>query len=689
MPVKPAYQSRPSSRIGRQACAAIETRIASVTSRPCAPIELLFGQEQKHQLAQLRRCRKERAAAGRVPPQRVVDAVPAQHPPAPPFGEPAHARKIPHGLRRPACIRNRAPPRSSRSPSGSRPPERALVGRALEFAEPLYAGQVLSTGEPVWAHALGLAGNLAAIGVDATARAAGVLFAAPKYLPEAEKLHGAFGEEIAAIAAGVEKLYQLRLATRGTPSEQNEILRKMVLGMVEDVRVVLIRLASRTQTLRWFSKNIDGRTRAVCARNARHLRAARQPARRRQLKWELEDLSFRFLEPELYKRIAQMLDEKRLEREQYIAQAMKALSSELAAVGVKARDHRPAEAHLFDLEQDARQEPRLLRGVRRARRARDRARGQGLLHRARRGAQPVAADPEGVRRLHLAPQGQPVPVAAHRGARAARQDAGGADPHRGDAPAGRIRRRRALAVQGKGQGVEGVRAEGGLAAPAARLARRSADQEAADRRRHLCAHAAGPGDRPAGRLDADRLRLRAAQRPRPPLPRRAGRRSHRQARHAARQRPARRDRHRQDRRPVARLAEPRARLRQERARAPQDPPVVQRQGARRHRRRRARRGGEGAAARGQTHVNLDALAAKLGFGKPDEMFAAVARDEVNLRQLQVALEGRANLHRPSPRNRRKPQRRQGVHAGRRHGRPRHPARQVLQAGAARSRSAAS
>jgi len=217
------------------------------------------------------------------------------------------------------------------------PPERALVGRALEFAEPLYAGQALSTGEPVWAHALGLAGNLAAIGVDATARAAGVLFAAPKYLPETQKLQDAFGEEVSALAAGVEKLYQLRLATRGTPSEQNEILRKMVLGMVEDVRVVLIRLASRTQTLRFFAKN-SSPERISYARETLDIYA---PLANRlgvgQLKWELEDLSFRFLEPELYKRIAQMLDEKRLEREQYIAQAMKGLSSELAAVGVKAQ----------------------------------------------------------------------------------------------------------------------------------------------------------------------------------------------------------------------------------------------------------------------------------------------------------------------------------------------------------------
>ena len=220
--------------------------------------------------------------------------------------------------------------------AGLAPAERALVGRALEFAEPLYAGQVLSTGEPVWPHALGLAGNLAAIGVDATARAAGVLFAAPKYLQDADKLHQTFGDEISVLAAGVEKLYQLRLATRGTPSEQSEVLRKMVLGMAEDVRVVLVRLASRTQTLRWFAKN-QTEERVPYARETLDIYA---PLANRlgvwQLKWELEDLSFRYLEPELYKRIAQMLDEKRLEREQYIRKAMKALGDELAALEVRA-----------------------------------------------------------------------------------------------------------------------------------------------------------------------------------------------------------------------------------------------------------------------------------------------------------------------------------------------------------------
>jgi GTP pyrophosphokinase len=215
--------------------------------------------------------------------------------------------------------------------------ERSLVSRALEFAEPLYAGQRLSTGEPAWSHALGLGASLAAIALDAPGRAAGILFASPKYLDGTDPLRETFGEEIAALAGGVEKLYQLRVATRGTPREQNEVLRKMVLGMVEDVRVVLIRLASRTQTLRYFAKSSSAE-RLSYARETLDIYA---PLANRlgvwQLKWELEDLSFRFLEPELYKRIAQMLDEKRLERERYIADAIETLARELGTVHVKAQ----------------------------------------------------------------------------------------------------------------------------------------------------------------------------------------------------------------------------------------------------------------------------------------------------------------------------------------------------------------
>jgi GTP pyrophosphokinase len=208
--------------------------------------------------------------------------------------------------------------------------ERALVQRALEYAEPLYRAQQLSTGEPTWDHALGLAANLAAIGLDAVGRAAGILFAAPKHLKDADELTARFGKEVADLTVGVEKLYQLRVATRASPEEQSEVLRKMVLGMVEDVRVVLIRLASRTQTLRWFAKNDQSGERTSYARETLDIYA---PLANRlgvwQLKWELEDLSFRLLEPDLYKRIASMLDEKRVERERYIADAIQVLSNDL------------------------------------------------------------------------------------------------------------------------------------------------------------------------------------------------------------------------------------------------------------------------------------------------------------------------------------------------------------------------
>jgi GTP pyrophosphokinase len=211
----------------------------------------------------------------------------------------------------------------------------ALVERARAFARPLYEGQALSTGEPVWPHALGLSAALASIGADAEAQAAGVLFAVPKLLADPEKLGAEFGAEIAGLAAGVEKLYQLRVLTRASAGEQSEILRKMVLGMVEDIRVVLIRLASRTQTLRFFAKS-DSPERIDYAKETLNIYS---PLANRlgvwQLKWELEDLSFRFLEPGLYKNIAQMLDQKRVERERYIANAIEALRERLQEAGVK------------------------------------------------------------------------------------------------------------------------------------------------------------------------------------------------------------------------------------------------------------------------------------------------------------------------------------------------------------------
>jgi len=236
--------------------------------------------------------------------------------------------------------------------------ERALVVRAHQFAAPLYEGKRLGTGEPAIDHALGLAANLASLRLDAAARAAGLLYAVPEYLADAgERLAAQFDATVAALVAGVWKLNRLRVVTRGLGAQgqkeaarqtQTEVLRNMLLAMVEDIRVVLIRLASRTQTLRFLAHAPDELRRPM----ARETLDIYAPLANRlgvwQLKWELEDLSFRFLEPELYKRIAKMLDERRVERETFIAEAIGALSRALAAAGVRAEvSGRPK--HIFSI----------------------------------------------------------------------------------------------------------------------------------------------------------------------------------------------------------------------------------------------------------------------------------------------------------------------------------------------------
>jgi GTP pyrophosphokinase len=231
--------------------------------------------------------------------------------------------------------------------------DRRGIARALDFAAGLYGERLLGSGEPVYSHALGLARNVAELNVDADTRAAGLLFAAPAYLAESEeKVKSMFGETVAALVAGISRINELRVLTRAAPGKgsgsQNEVLRKMLLAMVEDIRVVLLRLASRTQTLRWLAHAPEDERRAV----ARETLDIYAPLANRlgvwRLKWELEDLSFRYLEPDLYKRVAGMLVARREEREALVERAMKDLSAELTRAGVRAEvSGRPK--HLYSI----------------------------------------------------------------------------------------------------------------------------------------------------------------------------------------------------------------------------------------------------------------------------------------------------------------------------------------------------
>jgi len=222
--------------------------------------------------------------------------------------------------------------------------ERAMIQRALELAEGIYESHVLGTGESVWTHAIGMALIAASLRLDAETRIAALLFALGDYVDDPVEMIGKrFGPPVARLVDGLRKLNGLRLLSRMTATAtapeiraQTEVLRKMLLALVEDIRVVLLRLASRTQTLRYFTEH-EGEARVDVARESLDIYA---PLANRlgvwQLKWELEDLSFRFLEPETYKRIAKMLDERRVERENFIEAAIARLKREIAAVGIDA-----------------------------------------------------------------------------------------------------------------------------------------------------------------------------------------------------------------------------------------------------------------------------------------------------------------------------------------------------------------
>ena len=227
---------------------------------------------------------------------------------------------------------------------GLAPDESARVEQAHDWARGLYGERVLGTREPTWSHALGMALIAASLRLDADTRVAALCFAVGDVLGHpADELTQRYGAHVASLVDGLRRLNGLRVFTHMTATAsapeiraQSEVLRKMLLAMVEDIRVVLVRLASRTQTLRYYT-DLPGDARVDVARESLDIYA---PLANRlgvwQIKWELEDLSFRFIEPETYKRIAKMLDERRVEREQFIHDSIERLKNELAAMGVEA-----------------------------------------------------------------------------------------------------------------------------------------------------------------------------------------------------------------------------------------------------------------------------------------------------------------------------------------------------------------
>jgi GTP pyrophosphokinase len=223
--------------------------------------------------------------------------------------------------------------------------EAAELRRALGLAVQLCGERTLPSGEQIVAHALETVAILAELKLDHETLVAALLFRCLDMAEgTAQHVREEFGPAVADLAEGVVRMGEIgALSNRQQPARrpeqqatQLEALRKMLLAMVQDARVVLVKLADHTQELRYAVKSPRDGQRGEVAELARDIFA---PLANRlgvwQLKWELEDLAFRILEPETYKRIASLLDEKRIDRERYIEGVIALLKGELARAGIR------------------------------------------------------------------------------------------------------------------------------------------------------------------------------------------------------------------------------------------------------------------------------------------------------------------------------------------------------------------
>ena len=214
-----------------------------------------------------------------------------------------------------------------------------IIGRAFEFRQ---AESSAEDNSEQLAYTLGIAESLFDLQVDTETLIAGILYDTNVNDDNRQKtIEQSFGENISALVNGVHRMDVMPVSENNLQPGQSlqidgENLRKMLLAMVEDVRVVLIKLADRLQRLRQL-KNSSPELQQKIATQVHEIFA---PLANRlgiwQIKWQLEDLSLRYLQPEAYHRIAKSLAERRVDREEYIQQFMHTLQAELGKAGVKA-----------------------------------------------------------------------------------------------------------------------------------------------------------------------------------------------------------------------------------------------------------------------------------------------------------------------------------------------------------------
>ena len=219
--------------------------------------------------------------------------------------------------------------------------------QAFELAEEAHRGQARVTGEPYITHPLAAAQILADIGIDPIAVTAAILHDVPEDSDVSlVELEEKFGAEVALLVDGVTKLS--KFSTHSHEQQQAENIRKMFLAMADDIRVVLIKLADRLHNMRTlYALPSDKQT-----RSARQTLEIYAPLAERlgiwSVKWELEDLAFKTLEPESYRELARTLDTRRKGREAFIHRSIEALRPRLREAGIQAElSGRPK--HLYSI----------------------------------------------------------------------------------------------------------------------------------------------------------------------------------------------------------------------------------------------------------------------------------------------------------------------------------------------------
>ncbi len=232
------------------------------------------------------------------------------------------------------------------------PPDKLpVIEEAYNFAAAKHAGQTRLSGEPYIEHPVQTAYILAELQLDASSLAAALLHDIPEDtgLPLAD-IEAKFGPEIAKLVDGVTKLGKVSLAPSGTGTAQAENIRKMLVSMAEDIRVVFIKLADRLHNMRTLDALPKERQRV----NARETLEIFAPLAHRlgiwELKWQLEDLSFHYLQPQEYQRIVRLVDTRRNQREKFIAQAIDIIKKEFDKVGIVA-DISGRPKHIYSIHQ--------------------------------------------------------------------------------------------------------------------------------------------------------------------------------------------------------------------------------------------------------------------------------------------------------------------------------------------------